>query len=55
MKKEELVIVARYIKEHVVEDKRQGHYNAWAKRTLKYHTRTLRRLHRLFDMDLKKY
>ena len=53
LKKDEPVIVAGYIKEHVVEDKRQGHYNTWAKKTLKYHTRTIRRLHRLFDMDLK--
>ena len=53
LKKDEPVIVPRYIKEHVVEDKRQGHYNTWSKKTLKYHTRTIRRLHRLFEMDLK--
>ena len=53
LKKNEPVILAGYIKEHVVEDKRQGHYNTWAKKTLKYHTKTIRRLHRLFDMDLE--
>ena len=41
-KKDEPVIVARYIKEYVVEDKRQGDYNTWAKKTLKCHTRTIR-------------
>ena len=53
LENDEPVIVTRYIKEHVVEDKRQGHYNTWSKKTLKYHTRTIRRLYRLFEMDLK--
>ena len=53
LKKDEPAIVARYIKEHVVEGKRQGHYNTWAKKTLKYHTRTIRRLRRLYDVDMK--
>jgi hypothetical protein len=38
--------VAHFIRDNVVEDKRGGYYNTWAKHTLKAHARGVWRLYR---------
>jgi hypothetical protein len=43
--------LARFIRDKVVEDKRGGHYNLWAKSTLKAHARGIRRLYRSYNVD----
>jgi len=43
--------LARFIRDKVVEDKRGGHYNLWAKSTLKAHARGVRRLYRIYNVD----
>jgi hypothetical protein len=44
--------VAHFIRDNVVEDKRGGYYNTWAKHTLKAHARGVRRLYRAYNVDL---
>jgi hypothetical protein len=44
LKTDEPINVARYIRDHVLEDKRNGYYNQWAKATLRNHSRCIRRL-----------
>jgi hypothetical protein len=43
--------VAHFIHDNVVEDKRGGYYNTWAKHTLKAHARGARRLYRAYNDD----
>jgi hypothetical protein len=43
--------VAHFIRDNVVEDKRGGYYNTWAKHTLKAHARGVRRLYRAYNVD----
>lgn len=47
LKKDVPVELAKYIRNHVIESKRQGRYNLWAKSMLKSHTRYVRRLYRV--------
>lgn len=49
LKKDVPVELAKYIRSKVLEHKRNGHYNTWAKTTLKAHNRTVRRLHRYYN------
>ena len=44
---------ARYISNHVIDDKRNGRYNSWAKNTMKKHARTIRKLYRIHGINLK--
>jgi hypothetical protein len=43
--------LARFIGDKVVEDRRGGHYNLWAKSTLKAHARGVRRLYHSYNVD----
>jgi hypothetical protein len=43
--------VAHFIRDNVVEDKRGGYYNTWAKHTLKALARGIRRLYRTYKVD----
>jgi hypothetical protein len=43
--------LAHFIRDKVVKDRRGGHYNLWAKSTLKAHARGARRLHRSWNVD----
>ena len=43
--------LAHFIRDNVLEDKRGGHYNTWAKSTLKSHARGVRRLYRAYNVD----
>lgn len=45
------VDVARYIRDKVIESRRNGFYNSWAKRTLKSHGRCIRRLYQIHNVD----
>ena len=51
LKRDAPVEVARYISLHVVEQKRNGRYNNWAKKVLKNHNRNIRRLYRMYNVD----
>ena len=44
LKKDAPLELARCIHDKVVEDSRQGHYNTWAKKVIKNHDRTIRRI-----------
>ena len=52
LKKDRPIETAKYIKAHVVENKRGGFYNTWANKTLTQMNRTIRRMHRYFNIDL---
>ena len=43
--------LAHFIRDKVVEDRRGGYYNTWAKNTLKAHARGVRRLYRAYNVD----
>jgi Reverse transcriptase (RNA-dependent DNA polymerase) len=51
LKRDVPVELARFIRDKVVEDKRGGYYNSWAKSTLKAHARGVRRLYRAYNVD----
>ena len=51
LKKDVPLELARYIRDKVVEDNRQGHYNAWAKKVIKNHGRTIRHIRRYYNID----
>ena len=51
LKKDRPIETAKYIKAHVVENKRGGYYNTWANKTLTQMNRTIRRMHRYFNID----
>ena len=51
LKKDVPVELAKYIRDKVVEDKRGGFHNTWAKNTLKMHAKGIRRLYRIFNID----
>ena len=51
LKRDVPVELARFIRDKVVEDKRGGYYNTWAKNTLKAHSRGVRRLYRAYNVD----
>ena len=43
--------LAKYIRDHILDAKRNGRYNTWAKQTLKSHNRCIRRLYRAYAID----
>jgi hypothetical protein len=43
--------LSHFIRDNVVEDRRGGYYNTWAKNTLKAHARGVRRLYRAYNID----
>ncbi len=43
--------LARYIRNSVLEKRRGGYYNTWASKILKQHGRTIRRLHRFYNVS----
>jgi hypothetical protein len=51
LKQDVPVELARFIRDKVIEDKRNGFYNTWAKNTLKTHGRGVRRLYRAYNVD----
>ena len=51
LKKDVPVKMAKFIRDNIVEDKRGGFYNTWAKNTLKVHAWGVRRLHRIFNIE----
>ena len=51
LKRDVPVEVARFIRDKVIEDKRGGYYNTWAKSTLKAHSRGVRRLYHAYRID----
>ena len=51
IKKDVPTEVARYIRKHVLEDKRNGYFENWAKKHLKSFNRRVRRLHRVYNID----
>ena len=51
LKKDVPVELAKFIRDKVVEESRNGHFNTWAKNTLKVHARGVRRLYRIFNID----
>ena len=51
-KKDVPVEIARYIRNHVLEASREkGFFNAWGVKVLKGHTRAIRKLYRVRDID----
>ena len=50
-KKEQPVAIAKYIRQYVQDERRNGFFNSWAQKTLKAHSRSIRRLHRLYNVD----
>jgi len=51
LKRDVPVELARFIRDKVIEDKRGGYYNTWAKNTLKAHSRGVRRLYHTYKID----
>ena len=52
LKKDIQVELERYIRNHVVEvSSRKGNFNAWEVKVLKGHTRDIRRLYHVKDID----
>ena len=51
LKKDVPLELARYIRDKVVEDSRRGHYNTWAKKVIKNHGRTVRRIRRYYNIN----
>ena len=52
LKKDVPIELARYIQNFVMEESHQdGFYNKWAKKTIKAHTWTVRRLYRAYGVD----
>ena len=53
LKKDQPMDTARYISNHVLDDKRNGRYNSWAKNRMKKHARTIRKLYRIHGINSK--
>ena len=53
LKKYQPMETARYISNHVLDDKRNGRYNSWAKNTMKKHARTIQKLYRINGINSK--
>ena len=51
LKKDHHIETAKYIKAHVVENKRGRQYNTWANKTLTQMNQTIRRMHSHFNVD----
>jgi len=51
MKKDRLLELAKYRRSNVVEKRRGGTYEVWAKKTIKESERTVRRLHRYHNIS----
>ena len=51
IKKDRPIETAKYIRNNVVENKRGGIYEQWAKKIIKNSVRTIRRLHRCYNTD----
>ena len=50
LKKDVPLELAKYIRDKVLEDRRNGHYNEWAKKMLRSHARCVRRLYRSYNV-----
>lgn len=51
LRQDEPVECARYIKNYVTDSTRKGYHVTWAAKTLKNHTRAVRRLYRIYNVD----
>jgi hypothetical protein len=51
LKKDVPLELAKYVRDHVLDEKRNGHYNQWAKKTIQTHGRCVRRLYRSYNID----
>ena len=51
LKKDVSLELAKYITNNVIEDRRGGRYNSWAKMMIKKHNRTVRRLYRHYNVN----
>ena len=51
LKKDVPLELAKYIREKVVESRRKGRYNTWALDFIKNHSRAVRRLYRVYNVD----
>ena len=49
IKKDRPIELAKYIRKEVVETKRGGYYEKWAKGILKHSDRTIRRMHQYYN------
>ena len=52
LKKDVPLELAKYIREHVVEMRRGGRYNTWAKKVITNHHRVVRRLYRQYNINI---
>ena len=52
LKKDVPLELAKYIRQHVIEMKRGGRYNTWAKKTVTNHQRIVRRLYRQYNINI---
>ena len=52
LKKDVPLELAKFIKNNVVEERRNGRYNSWAKKTITNHTRNICRLYRLHNINI---
>ena len=52
LKKDVPLELAKYIRQSVVEMKRGGRYNTWAKNVIKNHQRVIRRLYRQYNINI---
>jgi hypothetical protein len=50
LKKDVPIELARYIRNKVIDKKRNGYYNLWSTKTLKIHTRVIKRLYRAYNV-----
>jgi ribosomal protein L37E len=51
LKKDIPLELAKYVQDHVLDEKRNGHYNQWAKKTIQTHGRCVRCLYRSYNID----
>ena len=52
LKKDIPLELAKYIQQHVIEMRRGGRYNTWAKKTISNHHRIVRRLYRQYNINI---
>ena len=51
LKKDVPLELAKYVRDHVVESRRKGRYNTWALDFIRNHSRAIRRLYRIYNVD----
>ena len=52
LKKDVPLELAKYIRQHVVEMRRGGRYNTWAKKVITNHHHVVRRLYRQYNINI---